>query len=217
MFKTIRSQFARLLVGIGITSLSIVQLAAPAHVVENLEELAKQGVLEWRVNPDVPNENSLKSVPPSWNPDSGTPLFAACGPATDILKTVASWQYVALGSPQDFMHANEVTLRCGDDLHGLKHIRLRHPEWSTLAAIEGKDGDALIRIATDAALENTTWSRRDQPSSPGRDGSFCASAQIYLVDKNRETIVKTLEPSIFVAEHGHHVITAFPTNTSKCK
>ena len=143
-------------------------------------------------------------MPTSWNPDSGTPLFAACGPATDTLKTVASWQYVALGSPQDFMHANEVTLRCGDDLHGLKHIRLRHPEWSTLAAIEGKDGDALIHIATDAALENTTWSRRDQPSSPGRD-------------KIRGTIVKTFEPSIFVAEHGHHVITAFPTNTSKCK
>ena len=59
MFKTIRSQFARLLVGIGITSLSIVQLAAPAHAVENLEELAKQGGLEWRVNPDVPNELPL--------------------------------------------------------------------------------------------------------------------------------------------------------------
>lgn len=40
---------------------------------------------------------------------------------------------------------------------------------------------------------------------------------VYLVDKIRGTIVKTLEPSIFVAEHGHHVITAFPTNTSKCK
>jgi len=90
-------------------------------------------------------------------------------------------------------------------------------QWSTLAAIEGKDGDALIRIAINTALENTTWSRRDQPSSPGRDGSFCASAQIYLVDKIRGMIVEMLEPSIFVAEHGHHVITAFPTNTSKCK
>lgn len=77
MFKTIRSQFARLLVGIGITSLSIVQLAAPAHAVEKLKELAKQGVLEWRVNADVPNENSLNSVPTSWNPDSGTPLFCS--------------------------------------------------------------------------------------------------------------------------------------------
>lgn len=115
------------------------------------------------------------------------------------------------------MHANEVTLCCGDSSHGLKHIRQNRPEWSSLAAIEGKDGDALIRIAIDAALEGTTWSKRVSPSTANRDDKFCASAQIYLVDKVRGIIVQTLEPSKFVAEHGHHVITAYPTNTSKCK
>ena len=216
MQKKIRSLFNRLFAGIGIASLCLVQLPSPAHA-ESIEELAKQGVLEWRIKPDIPNENPLNSVPMSWNPDSGLPPFAACGPATDTLKTVASWKYVDLGTPQDFMHANEITLRCGDAHHGLKHIRQNHPEWSTLADIEGKDGDSLIRIAIDAALENTTWSKRVEPSSQNRDCKFCASAQIYLVDKVRGIIVKTLEPSIFVAEHGHHVITAYPTNTSRCK
>ncbi len=215
--RKVRGQAVSLVAGIGIAFLSFVQLATPAHATGNIEELTRLRLLEWRVNPDIPNESPLGAKFLSWNPDSGIPPFAACAPATDKFKTAASWQHVDLGTPQDFMHANEVTLRCGDSSHGLKHIRQNHPEWSTLAAIEGKDGDALIRTAIDAALENTTWSKRDQPSSPGRDGSFCASAQIYLVDRVRGIIVQTLEPSIFVAEHGHHVITAYPTNTSKCK
>lgn len=212
-----RRRAVRLVAGIGIAFLSFVQPATPAHATGNIEELTKLGLLEWRVNPDVPNESALSATFLSWNPDSGIPPFAACGPATDRFKTVASWQYVDLRTPQDFVHANEVTLRCGDSSHGLKHIRQNNPEWSSLAAIEGKDGDALIRIAIDAALEGTTWSKRVSPSTANRDGKFCASARIYLVDKVRGIIVQTLEPSIFVAEHGHHVITAYPTNTSKCK
>ena len=212
-----RRQAIRLVAGNGIAVLSFVPLATPADATGNIEELTKLGLLEWRINPEVPNESPLSATFLSWNPDSGIPPFAACGPATDKFKTVASWQYVNLGTPQDFMHANEVTLRCSDNLHGLKHIRSHHPEWSTLAAIEGKNGDALIRIAIDAALERTTWSKRVSPSTANRDGKFFASAQIYLVDKACGTIVQTHEPSIFVAEHGHHVITAYPTNTSRCK
>lgn len=173
--------------------------------------------LEWRLDPKVPADETPGLQLKAWDEDSGLPPFAACGRITDPLKVTASWYDVSLGSPTDNMFASEITLRCGDDSHGLKHIRKDHPEWSTLAAIEGKSGDALIRLAIDAALEKTQKSSRAGTVETGKDGKFCASSQIYLVNKVRGTVEKTLEPTIIVAEHGHHVISVYPTDKSRCQ
>lgn len=191
--------------------------ATVSHAQDNLSSLPlSDSAVEWRIDPSTPvSGQSFKA----WDQESGLPPFAACTATTDENKEIAAWDDVVLGKPDDFHHYKHIIMPCGNKDFGLNHIKRNHPEWDANAGIEGKTGEALIRLAIDAALEKTEYSVRKDVSDPEhrRDGTFCATSQIYLVNKVRGTIEKTLNPTIIVGENNEKIISAYPTDHDRCR
>jgi hypothetical protein len=118
-------------------------------------------------------------------------VWGACGASTPEDKLVATY--------------SKGTLRCGNAAWGYRHIQIRHQgEWAGLAAIEGKNWRDIADMAIAKSMNSPDVHR------PMGNGKYCYSGQIYLVDKIRGTIAKTVQPTVIVRQRDNTIITAYP-------
>lgn len=116
--------------------------------------------------------------------------WGACGIRTDESKVVTTY--------------GDWKLLCGNKNYGYRHIQDRHQaEWEGLADIEGRNWRDIADMAIAKAHDAPDW------HGPQGAGKYCYTGQIYLVNHVTGAIVKTVQPTVIVAENGQ-VVTAFP-------
>jgi hypothetical protein len=117
------------------------------------------------------------------------------------------WGACGISTPEDKIVAtySKGVLRCGNGEVGYRHIQKQHQsQWQGLADIEGRNW----RDIADMAIAKSMDSPDVQRSTAG--GKYCYSGQIYLVDKVRGTVAKTVHPTVIVPLSSRTIITAYP-------
>ncbi len=76
-------------------------------------------------------------------------------------------------------------------------------DWENLAAIEGRNWRDIADMAMSKAHDAPDW------HGPVRDGKYCHTGQIYLVNRATGTIAKTVQPTVIVNANGV-IVTASP-------
>ncbi|WP_459545561.1 hypothetical protein [Nocardia sp. X0981] len=116
------------------------------------------------------------------------------------------WGACGASSPEDKVVTTfgEWKLLCGNDRSGYRHIQQRHmSDWENLAAIEGRNWRDIADMAMSKAHDAPDW------HGPVRDGKYCHTGQIYLVNRATGTIAKTVQPTVIVNANGV-IVTASP-------
>ena len=126
--------------------------------------------------------------------------------AKDIGKVIRTWHGGPYGPPENQLGAGDITLKCGTENVGFRHIVNRHdPQWQTLADIEGRNWRDIADMALTKNITNP-----DQ-TAPQDGGKWCVSSEIYLVNKDSGEVVKTKRTRTILTDK-HEVLTTFPTD-----
>ena len=126
--------------------------------------------------------------------------------AKDISKVIRTRHGGPYGPPENQLGAGDITLKCGTENVGFRHIVNRHgPQWQTLADIEGRNWRDIADMALTKNITNP-----DQ-TAPQDGGKWCVSSEIYLVNKDSGEVVKTKRTKTILTDK-HEVLTTFPTD-----
>ena len=104
-----------------------------------------------------------------------------------------------------------MSLKCGNDNFGYRHIRDEHEyDWATLlleAGVEAPWDDFMFY----AAIQALTF---PESTSDHGDSKDCYTTPVFIVNPQME-IEKKFYPTVVISANNAHVITAFPGG--KCR
>lgn len=120
-------------------------------------------------------------------------------------KVIRTWHGGPYGPPENQLPPGDITLKCGYDRAGFRHIIERHGinEWQPLAAIENRNWRDLADMAITKSITNP-----DQVVPKG-DGKWCLSSEVYLINKGTGEIAKVVR-SVTIVSDQHEIITVYP-------
>src|SRR5262249_50988089 len=134
-----------------------------------------------------------------------TRIVAAVAPLLTMAVLVPAAPMAAASPAQLTATYSKGTLRCGNGAWGYRHIQGRHQsEWGGLAVIEGKNWRDIADMAIAKSMDSPDIDR------PMGNGKYCYSGQIYLINKVRGTVEKTVQPTVIVRQLDNTIITAYP-------
>jgi hypothetical protein len=140
-------------------------------------------------------------------PARASEVWAGCGVFTGDDKVVRTFPIRGAQAGEEFMRGGTVTLRCGDETYGYRHILKNHQaDWETTAALAGENWRDLADFAIATALNDP-----DQVTYRTKNQAFCYKRVIYYGRKSNREVYQTTN-AVVVVSANRNIITAYPTS-----